>query len=145
MSFLLRSWSNSYMVMLSAPWNADIRKNCLRKMLPHKILIFLAILKMISFSWICELHNRQRCDFFFSHQLNDLALCILNHLLFFLLSASFDSIYYWPWISDNWYSAFLVGLSIIRIFIFDQLLTVFRIWNPYCLITTENVSTWFKV
>ena len=31
---------------------------------------------------------------FFSHQLNDLALCILNHLLFFLLSACFESIYY---------------------------------------------------
>jgi len=31
---------------------------------------------------------------FFSYQLNDLALCILNHLLFFLLSACFESIYY---------------------------------------------------
>ncbi len=29
---------------------------------------------------------------FFSYQLNDLALCILNHLLFFLLSAFFESI-----------------------------------------------------
>ena len=37
-----------------------------------------------------------RMGIFFSHQLNDLALCILNHLLFFLLSASFDSIYYRP-------------------------------------------------
>ena len=35
-----------------------------------------------------------RMGIFFSHQLNDLALCILNHLFFFLLSAYFDSIYY---------------------------------------------------
>ena len=33
-------------------------------------------------------------EIFFSYQLNDLALCILNHLLFFLLSACFESIYY---------------------------------------------------
>jgi len=51
-----------------------------------------------------------KMEIFFSYQLNDLALCILNHLLFFLLSACFESIYYWPWISAYWFSAFLVGL-----------------------------------
>ena len=120
MSFLLRSWSNSYMVMLSTPWNADIRKNCLWKILPHKILIFLAILKMISFSWIYELTIGKDGNFFLSSTQWFSFMHLKSFIIFFivrmfwidiLLTLNFSLlIFSLPcWIRDNLEFSYLIN------------------------------------